>query len=72
MMGQSTATKHILIERNFHYCQINLFLNTLASLYVSESKREKLLLCKYLEMKKKMTVLEGHKKMLKFCKFVRE
>ena len=66
-----TATSNILIERNYHYCKINQFTNQLASLYASKSKQEKLFMCKYYDIKKKMTLLETHKKMLKFCAYVK-
>jgi len=67
----ATGTKNILIERNYHYCKINAFTKQLSQLYVSPSKQEKLFMCKYYDIKKKMTLLETHKKMLKFCAYVK-
>ena len=66
-----TSTVNILLERNYHYCKINLFQNSLASLYVSRKKQEKLFKCKHLAIKKNMTEIEAHRKMLKFCTFVK-
>jgi len=31
----STTAANLLLERGFHYCKINLFVNTLASLFVN-------------------------------------
>ena len=33
-----TMSSNILIERNYHYCLVNLFVNTFASLYVNKKK----------------------------------
>ena len=66
-----TMTNNILLERNYHYCKINLFQNTLASLYVSKRKQDRLFKCKHLAIKKNMTEIEAHRKMIKFCTFVK-
>ena len=41
----STAT-NIIIERDYHYCRANLFINTFASLYVNKRKQSRLFKCK--------------------------
>lgn len=61
----STVT-NILIERDFHYCKANLFVNTFASLYVHKRKQSRLFKCKQLAIKKNMTQIESHRKMMKF------
>ena len=66
-----TMTNNILLERNYHYCKINLFQNSLASLYVSKRKQDRLFKCKHLAIKKNMTEIEAHRKMIKFCTFVK-
>ena len=62
----------ILIERNYHHCQVSLFLNTFASLYVNRRKQHRLLTCKHLAIKKNMTAIEASQKMGKFVNFIRE
>ena len=41
----STVT-NIIIERDFHYCRPNLFINTFASLFVNKRKQSRLFKCK--------------------------
>ena len=50
-----TQSSCILIERNYHYCLVNLFVNTYASLYVNKKKQDRLFRCKHLAIKKNMT-----------------
>lgn len=66
---QATTTKSLLIERGQHYCKIKDFTKNLAVMYdhESEEQQNKLLLCKDLDIKKKMSYMESHKKVLKFC-----
>jgi hypothetical protein len=61
-----TKAENILIERNPHYCEANLFINTFASLYVNKHKQERLFLCKMFAIKKIMSRIESHKKMMRF------
>ncbi len=68
---RGTLSCHILMERNYHYCRINLFVNTLASMFVSRKKNLVLTNCKKIQIKKQMTLLESHRVMQKFCNFVR-
>ena len=60
------------MERNIHYCQANLFVNTFASLYVNKHKQERLFKCKHFAIKKIMSQIESHKKMMRFVKYIRE
>ena len=46
VMPRGTCSYHLLTERNYHYCKINLFINTLASMYVSRKKNLVLTNCK--------------------------
>ena len=67
-----THSSCILIERNYHYCLVNLFVNTFASLYVNKKKQDRLFRCKHLAIKKNMTQIESHKKMMKFVSYIKE
>jgi len=67
-----SVTENILIERDFHYCRANLFLNTFASLYVNKKKQSNLFRCKHIAIKKNMTQIESHRKMMKFVSFIKE
>lgn len=60
---------NLILERDYHYCRIKNFTDSLVSLFSAESdeQKDKLLLCKYLELTQKLTVIEAHKKMVKFC-----
>ena len=65
-------SKNILTERSYHYCKANLFTDTIAGLYVSEDpvNQDKLFQSKYLEVSKKMSKIEAHIKVQRFCKYV--
>lgn len=62
-------TSNLLLERNYHFCRIKNLTGRLAELFGSENaeEKDKLLLCKYLEMSEKVSVIEAHKRMVKFC-----
>lgn len=61
-----------MIERDQHYCKANLFVNTFASLYVNKRKQSRLFKCKQLAIKKNMTQIESHRKMMKFVTFIKD
>ena len=65
----AATTKNLVIERGQHYCKIKDFVSNFANMYASENQdiHDKLLLCKDLDIKKKMSQMEAHKKVLKFC-----
>ena len=67
----STVT-NVVIERDYHYCRANLFVNTFASLYVNKRKQSRLFKCKQLAIKKNMTQIESHRKMMKFVGFIKD
>lgn len=50
-----SSVTNIVIERDYHYCRANLFINTFASLYVNKRKQSRLFRCKQLAIKKNMT-----------------
>jgi hypothetical protein len=62
-------TCNLLLERNYHFCRIKNMTERLAELFNAESvqEKDKLLLCKYLEISMKLTSIEAHKRMVKFC-----
>lgn len=62
---------NIVIERDYHYCKANLIINTFASLYVHKRKQSRLFKCKQLAIKKNMTQIESHRKMMKFVQFIK-
>ncbi len=67
------VTNHgILIERSQHYCKIKGFTASLAQLYSNSQLNEKLFMCKDLDIKKKMSQIEAHKKVLKFCQHIKK
>mmetsp|Transcript_15009 Transcript_15009/g.18966 ORF Transcript_15009/g.18966 Transcript_15009/m.18966 type:complete len:146 (+) Transcript_15009:1309-1746(+) len=43
---QKSTVTNILIERDFHYCKANMFINTFASLYVHKRKQSRLFKCR--------------------------
>lgn len=66
---QRAHRRNLLLERNYHFCRVKGFLDSLATLYVSEEPEahDKLFLCKELSIDRKLSSLEAHKKMMKFC-----
>lgn len=70
---QTVSTANLLIERNYHYCRIKNFANSISTQFSSEdqTQQDNLLLCKDLEINKKLSYLDGHKKMIKFCQHIR-
>lgn len=71
-LEQATTVTNIVIERDYHYCKANLFVNTFASLYIHKRKQSRLFKCKQLAIKKNMTQIESHRKMMKFVSFLRD
>lgn len=69
---QPSTLTNIVIERDYHYCRANLFINTFASLYVNKRKQSRLFRCKQLAIKKNMTQIESHRKMMKFVTFIKD
>lgn len=49
-----------------------MFINTFASLYVNKRKQSRLFKCKQLAIKKNMTQIESHRKMMKFVSFIKD
>jgi len=70
----ASTVKNLLLERGQHYCRIKDFTQNFAAMFTSEDEetQSKLLLCKDLDVKRKMTHSEAHKKVLKFCSQVRK
>jgi hypothetical protein len=56
----------VLLGREHHYCRIKKLTENIAQMFVA--KDPLLLNSKYLMIDKKMTNLEAHKRMLRFCK----
>ena len=69
---EASTVTNIVIERDYHYCRANMFINTFASLYVNKRKQSRLFKCKQLAIKKNMTQIESHRKMMKFVTFIKE
>ncbi len=68
-----TSVMNLVIERDQHYCkETNNFINTFCSLYVHKRKQSRLFKCKQLAIKKNMTQIESHRKMMKFVYFIRD
>jgi len=63
---------NLVIERNFHYCKANMFINSFCSLYVHKRKQSRLFKCKQLAIKKNMSQIDSHRKMMKFVSFIKE
>lgn len=66
--NKPTKPYDILIERAHHYCKVKRFTENIATMF--NQKNESLLCSKYLDIEKKMFLLDANKKMVKFCKFV--
>ena len=42
---QPSEAINVIIERAYHYCRANMFINTFASLYVNKRKQKRLFRC---------------------------
>lgn len=68
-----TQPRNLLLARDIHYCRSKHLTERIATLYghPNESVSEKLFLSKELFISKKLNRIEAHKKMVSFCKQMR-
>jgi hypothetical protein len=67
---EPTTAKDLLIERDEHFCDIDMFKQKFASVYLSKKRLGPFLASKHLEIKSKINRRQSEKKMIEFSSYI--